>query len=72
MFQWFEACEKLLGIKEDVTITPILTLPEGTQLFAVYCDASRVGLGCVFMHNGESYSLCLEIVEYSLEELPNP
>ena len=29
------------------------TLPEGTQGFVVYCDASRVGLGCVLMQNGK-------------------
>ena len=31
----------------------MLTLPEGTQGFVVYCDASRVGLGCVLMQNGK-------------------
>jgi len=29
----------------------VLTLPEGTHGFVVYCDASRVGLGCVLMQN---------------------
>ncbi|KAD3640206.1 hypothetical protein E3N88_29429 [Mikania micrantha] len=28
---------------------PILSLPEGTEDFVVYCDASRMGLGCVLM-----------------------
>ena len=27
----------------------MLTLPKGTQRFVVYCDASRVVLGCVIM-----------------------
>ena len=31
----------------------MLTLLEGTQGFVVYCDASRVGLGCVLMQNGK-------------------
>jgi len=30
-----------------------LPLPEGTQGFVVYCDASRVGLGCGVMQNGK-------------------
>ena len=30
----------------------MLTLPEGTKDFIVYCDASRVGLGCGFMQYG--------------------
>jgi hypothetical protein len=30
---------------------PILSLPEGTENFVVYCDISRLGLGCVLMQN---------------------
>ena len=29
----------------------VFTLPEGTQDFMVYCDASRVVLGCVLILN---------------------
>ena len=29
------------------------TLPEGTKGFIVYCEASRVGIGCVFMKHGK-------------------
>ena len=36
-----------------LTTSPIFTLPEGTQGFVVYCDASRVGLGCALMQNGK-------------------
>ncbi|WMV25682.1 hypothetical protein MTR67_019067 [Solanum verrucosum] len=47
-FQWPEACEKSFQkLKKRLTTAPVLTLPEGTQGFMVYCDASRVGLGCV-------------------------
>ncbi|KAH0778029.1 hypothetical protein KY290_009440 [Solanum tuberosum] len=53
-FQWSEACEKSFQeLKKRLTIAPVLTLPEGTQGFVVYCDASRVGLGCVLMQNGK-------------------
>ncbi|GJW49611.1 putative reverse transcriptase domain-containing protein [Tanacetum coccineum] len=31
--------------------TPILALPEGTENFVVYCDASHKGLGAVLMQN---------------------
>ena len=34
-----------------LTTALVLTLPEGTQGFVVYCDASRVGMGCVLMQN---------------------
>ena len=28
---------------------PVLTLPDGSNDFIVYCDASSLGLGCVLM-----------------------
>ena len=31
----------------------MLTLPDGVDGFVVYCDASRVGLGCVLMQKGK-------------------
>uniref|UniRef100_M1C3V2 Gag-pol polyprotein n=1 Tax=Solanum tuberosum TaxID=4113 RepID=M1C3V2_SOLTU len=53
-FQWSEACEKnFQELKRRLTTAPVLTLLEGTQDFVVYCDASRVVLGCVLMHNGK-------------------
>ena len=30
----------------------MLTLPSGNNRYIVFCDASRVGLGCVLMQNG--------------------
>ncbi|KAH0729411.1 hypothetical protein KY289_000599 [Solanum tuberosum] len=53
-FQWSEACENnFQELKKRLITAPVLTLPEGTQGFVVYCDASRVGLGCVLMQNGK-------------------
>ncbi|KAH0716656.1 hypothetical protein KY290_012918 [Solanum tuberosum] len=49
-FVWSEACEKSFqGLKDRLTSAPVLTLPEGTDGFVVYCDAFSVGLGCVLM-----------------------
>ncbi|WMV58848.1 hypothetical protein MTR67_052233, partial [Solanum verrucosum] len=31
----------------------VLTLQEGTDGFVVYCDASRVGLGCLLIQHGK-------------------
>ncbi|KAD2393420.1 hypothetical protein E3N88_40397 [Mikania micrantha] len=42
-----EAAFQLL--KQKLCSAPILSLPEGTEDFAVYCDASGQGLGCVLM-----------------------
>ncbi|KAH0776452.1 hypothetical protein KY290_007863 [Solanum tuberosum] len=53
-FQWSEACEKSFQeLKKRLITAPVLTLPEGTQGFVVYYDASRVGLGFVLMQNGK-------------------
>jgi hypothetical protein len=41
-----------------LTIAHVLTLPDITRSFDVYCDASRCSLGCVLMQDGKvvSYS----------------
>jgi len=36
-------------LKQKLTNAPILALPEGSEDFAIYCDASKLGLGCVLM-----------------------
>ncbi|XP_070034429.1 uncharacterized mitochondrial protein AtMg00860-like [Nicotiana tomentosiformis] len=54
-FQWSEACEKSFQeLKNRLTATPILTLPSPIGKYVIYCDASRVGLGCVLMHNDKA------------------
>jgi len=45
-------------------VTPILTLPSGSGGFVIYSDASRRGLGCVLMQNGE-------VVAYTSRQLKN-
>ena len=53
-FERFKACEKSFQeLKKRLTNAPVFTLPEGTQGFVVYCDASRFGLGCLLMQNGK-------------------
>ncbi|GKC08983.1 putative reverse transcriptase domain-containing protein [Tanacetum coccineum] len=42
-----EAAFQLL--KQKLYSAPILALPEGSENFVVYCDASRKGLGAVLM-----------------------
>ncbi|GKF80134.1 putative reverse transcriptase domain-containing protein, partial [Tanacetum coccineum] len=36
-------------LKQKLCSAPILALPEGTENFVVYCDASHKGLGVVLM-----------------------
>ena len=49
-FEWGPRQEEAFKIlKHRLTNAPILALPEGTEDFEVYCDASKLGLGCVLM-----------------------
>nr|GFB14224.1 putative reverse transcriptase domain-containing protein [Tanacetum cinerariifolium] len=49
-FDWGEKEENaILLIKQKLCSTPILALPEGSEDFVVYCDASHKGLGDVLM-----------------------
>ncbi|WMV20230.1 hypothetical protein MTR67_013615 [Solanum verrucosum] len=53
-FQWSDDCEKSFAeLKTRLTTAPVLTLPEGSDGYVIYCDVSRVGLGCVLMQRGK-------------------
>ncbi|XP_074297113.1 putative mitochondrial protein AtMg00860 [Silene latifolia] len=48
-FRWNESCKKAFQtLKERLTTAPILALPDGSDNFEVYTDASKNGMGCVF------------------------
>ena len=49
-FDWEDKQETAFQtLKQALCSAPILSLPEGTEDFIVYCDASKQGLGCVLM-----------------------
>ncbi|GJY67058.1 putative reverse transcriptase domain-containing protein [Tanacetum coccineum] len=49
-FDWGEKEEDAFQlIKQSCAVPPILALPEGSEDFVVYCDASHKGLGAVLM-----------------------
>ena len=49
-----ETCEKSFQeLKVRLTTAPVLIIPERGLGYAVYCDASREGLGCVLMQEGK-------------------
>ena len=53
-FLWSETCEKgFQELKKRLTTTLVLTIPQGTEGFAIYFDASKQGLGAVFIQNGK-------------------
>ncbi|XP_020961322.1 uncharacterized protein LOC110263835 [Arachis ipaensis] len=57
-FEWTpEYEESFLSLKQRLTTSPVLVLPEPREPFEVYCDASLKGLGCVLMQYHKPLSL---------------
>ncbi|WMV19105.1 hypothetical protein MTR67_012490 [Solanum verrucosum] len=55
-FQWSDECEKSFSeMKTTLTATPVLTLPEGSDGYVIYCDASRVDLDVFTGHKSLQY-----------------
>jgi hypothetical protein len=49
-FVWSKDCDKAFHtLREYLTSAPVLTQPNMSKPFEVFCDASGTGLGCVFM-----------------------
>src|SRR6266498_5034808 len=53
-FYWTSDCEVAFQqLKTLLTTAPVLTQPDVTKPFDVYCDASGTGLECVLMQEGK-------------------
>jgi hypothetical protein len=53
-FIWDENCEQaFVELKNRLTSAPVLTIPDGSEGFVIYCDASGKGLGAVLMQRGK-------------------
>jgi ribonuclease HI len=53
-YVWSDKCEaSFQELKTRLTTIPVLTLPDVSKDFIVYCDASRQGLGCVLTQGGK-------------------
>ncbi|KAI3819447.1 hypothetical protein L1987_13283 [Smallanthus sonchifolius] len=49
-FEWSQKQEEAFKtLKQKLSTAPILALPEGNDDFVIYCEASRISLGCVLM-----------------------
>ena len=56
-FEWTDKCEaSFQELKRRLILAPILIMPDITKPFDVYCDASKIGLGCVLMQEGKVIS----------------
>jgi hypothetical protein len=53
-FEWIVECQASFEVlKRSLTLALVLVLPHLTKKFDIYCDASRRGLGCVLMQEGQ-------------------
>ncbi|GJU54571.1 reverse transcriptase domain-containing protein [Tanacetum coccineum] len=53
-FDWGEEQENAFQtLKDKLCNAHVLSLPDGTEDFVVYCDVSDLGLGCVLMQRGK-------------------
>ena len=52
-FDWSPSYEEAFkALKTFLTTAPVLAQPDIDQPFDVYCDALKIGLGCVLMQDG--------------------
>ncbi|GJU90075.1 putative reverse transcriptase domain-containing protein [Tanacetum coccineum] len=54
--------EAFQTLKDNLCDAPILSLPDGSKEFVVYCDASNQGLGCVLMQRGKVENATAEML----------
>jgi hypothetical protein len=53
-FEWTKECQTSFEeLRKRLTSAPVLILSDLTKKFDIYCDASRQGLGCVLMQEGQ-------------------
>jgi hypothetical protein len=56
-FKWSQDCQDSFEeLKKCLTTMPVLVLPNLSKKFDIYCDASKRGLGCVLIKDGQVVS----------------
>jgi len=70
-FIWSDKCQvSFEELKKRLTSAPILTLPDLSKSFAVYYDASRLGLQCVLMQEGRVIAYASRQLKKSEQNYP--
>ena len=53
-FEWIDKCQDSFEqLKEMLVEAPVLTQSTQGKEYTLYSDASRIGLGCVLMHDAK-------------------
>ena len=53
-FEWDDKCQSCFErLKKILVEAPVLTQPTSGREYALYSDASKIGLGCVLMQDGK-------------------
>nr|GFC96944.1 reverse transcriptase domain-containing protein [Tanacetum cinerariifolium] len=61
-FEWNDKQEAAFQLlKQKLCSAPILALPEGSEDFIVYCDASNKWMGAVLMQKGTEHEATLMV-----------
>ncbi|CAA0807050.1 Uncharacterized mitochondrial protein AtMg00860, partial [Striga hermonthica] len=62
-FEWTDRCEaSFQELKRRLTSAPVLTIPDPSRSFTIFSEASKQGLGCVLMQDGQ-------VVDYASRQL---
>jgi hypothetical protein len=57
IFKWTHDCQvSFEELKKRLTTMPVLVLPDLSKRFDIYCDASRRGIRCVLIQDGQVVS----------------
>jgi hypothetical protein len=57
VFKWTQDCQDSFDeLKKRLTMAPFLVLLNISKMLDIYCDASRRGLGCILMQDGQVVS----------------
>ena len=71
-YVWTPECDIAFNtLKEKLVTAPVLTPPDESKPFEVFCDASLEGLGAVLMQEKKVVSYTYSFVEAQRKELPH-